>query len=78
MSDPVRDTWDYSFAVWPAERGHFERVVFDLFRAGLNRRILVEDWSHERFCEFREGLARNGFTLREVERVPHVLPEAVL
>lgn len=73
----AQPTWDYTFSVWPHERG-FERVVYDLFRMGLNQRILVEDWTHEQFVTFREGLGRNGFTLREVERVPRVLPESVL
>lgn len=68
--------WDYSFAAWPHERG-FERVVYDLFNLGLNRRVMIEGWTHEQFIEFREALARNGFTLREIERVPHVLPETV-
>jgi hypothetical protein len=65
----------YSFAVWPDERKGFDPAVFDLFRM-LQGRVEMR-FTEEQFNRFRAGLARHGLTLREVERVPYMEPEAV-
>lgn len=73
--DEGQPTFDYTFAVWPHHE-HHDKAMFDLFR--LYGFAFGEGWTHRRYCEFREALARNGLTLREVSRVPHVDPETIL
>jgi hypothetical protein len=65
--------YTYSFSVWPSETWGFSRSVFDLFQF-LNSRVEMT-MTAQGFEEFRSGLSRSGFTLREVERVPYVEPE---
>lgn len=71
--------YDYSFSVWPDEtsaRLKDCRAIFDLFRM-LNGRIVM-DFTEREFNDFREELAKVGFTLREIERQPFHTPETVL
>lgn len=65
--------FDYSFAVWPLE-GHWDHAVYRLF-AGQPRQ--VHTFTEDEWGQFRASIERSGFTLREVERVPHHEPEAV-
>jgi hypothetical protein len=65
----------YSFCVWPHERG-FCREVYRVFDAMLTRMDM--EFTEAEFGLFRAALERHGFTLREIERVPHHEPEKVL
>jgi hypothetical protein len=67
----------YSFTVWPGETRGFGGEIRDLFRLHLNARI-ERAFTEAEFQNFREDLDQDGFTLREVERVPWHRPEAVL
>ena len=63
--------YDYEFYVWPHER-HWEPAVYELFRHYPRVSVPADDrW----FSEFRDSLDRSGFTLREIECVPHYEPE---
>jgi hypothetical protein len=77
VSGPLPDEtpWDYEFSVWPHERC-WEQAVYDLFRNMATRQVHVLTGTG--FAAFRASLERSGFTLREIERVPHHEPEAVL
>lgn len=66
--------WTYSFAVWPHEKG-FSNELFELFEA-IKCRVEME-FTEDGFRIFRSALERDGFTLREVERVPSCTPEPV-
>lgn len=70
--------YEYSFAVWPDETNERLRrcqALFDLFRAMLSR--VGMEFTESGFNDFREEIGKAGFTLREIERVPHVEPESV-
>ena len=72
----VSDRFTYSFSVWPAETWDFSRALFDLFRC-INTRIDME-FTEPDFERFRSFLNHDGFTLREVTRIPYMKPELVL
>ena len=67
--------YTYSFSAWPAETWGHPRALFDLFSL-LNVRTDMT-FTPEEFERFRSALSHAGITLREVERVPYVEPEAV-
>lgn len=75
-TDPASGTplWDYEFSVWPHHNA--EQALFELFRAMPGRVIMT--LTEAAFSNFHEALARNGLTLREVERRPAFDPEPVL
>ncbi len=65
--------YDYSFAVRPDPthpRMRPCRAAFDLFRF-LDYRPMME-FTERAFNDFREELAKVGFELLEIERVPHL------
>lgn len=66
----------YSFCVWPVERWGFSRELYKAF-SFLIQRIEME-FTQDDFEAFRSALNRDGFSLREIERVPWVKPENVL
>lgn len=68
--------YTYEFSVWPAETWGFKRAMFDLFRM-LNGRVEMP-FTEAEFERFRSELNHDGFTLREIERVPYHEPEGVL
>ena len=67
--------WVYEFSVWPTERG-FCKSVYVLFEHLLTR--VQMEFTEEEFEFFRESINQNGFTLREIERVPWQKKEIVL
>jgi hypothetical protein len=67
-------SFDYEFSVWPHEHD-WARQVYDLFRSLPRVSITLTE---AEFADLRDGAERGGLTLREVERVPHHEPEAVL
>lgn len=67
--------YTYSFVVWPDETGNLSAAVFTLFEV-MRHRVEVEMTEPE-FAKFRLGLRRHYLTLREIERVPHHVPERV-
>jgi hypothetical protein len=71
----VDETWDYEFSVWPASGK--APAVYELFRSLVNR-VCVENWTTARFGIYRDQLAQEGLTLREITRVPHHKPQVVL
>ena len=71
----VSAIYAYSFSVWPNETWGFDRSVFQVFEA-MGSRVEMQ-FTPDEFERFRSSLSRSGFTLREVERVPHNEPQAV-
>lgn len=67
----------YEFSVWPSETWGFKRSLFELFRSFAVNRIAME-FTEAEFELFRSSLNHDGFTLREVSRVPFHEPESVL
>jgi hypothetical protein len=67
--------FSYSFSVWPDEKWGFQREVYELFRM-LNGRVDMI-FTQDEFERFRSALSHDGFTIREVERIPYCEPEAV-
>jgi hypothetical protein len=67
----------YKFCVWPEETFKHNPALYDLFIL-LNTDWLTKDFSEEEFREFRSGLSKAGFTLRQISRVPWQMPENVL
>lgn len=67
--------FEYTFCVWPDETWKHDPAIFQLFEV-LNRRIGLE-FTPEQFERFRSGLSHHGLTLREIERVPHQVPESI-
>lgn len=67
--------YSYSFSVWPDEKHRHCRELFDLFRM-LTARVEM-NFTEPEFNRFRSQLRGEGFTLREIERVPHHEPEPV-
>jgi hypothetical protein len=67
--------FSYSFCVWPVEQWGFGRDLYQLFGL-LSRRIEME-FTEEEFEKFRSALNRDGFSLREIERVPYLKPEDI-
>lgn len=67
--------YHYQFTVWPDETWGHEESLYVLFEC-LASRIEV-DFGPEEFESFRSSLSRQGFTLREIERVPAIDPEPV-
>ncbi len=67
--------YDYSFNVWPHEGWGFSRSVFDVFRMFTS--LICMEFTEAEFEAFRLSLLGNGFSLREVERVPHHEPESI-
>lgn len=70
--------YEYTFSVWPDEtspRMRSCRQVFDLFRMMLSR--VVMEFTEREFNDFREEISKVGLTLREIERIPHQIPESV-
>jgi hypothetical protein len=65
----------YSFVVWPDETRNFNRVLFDYFR--VFRRRTEMHFTEADFERFRKEMLLDGFTLREVSRVPYIEPESV-
>lgn len=65
----------YSFCVWPSETWGFHKPLFELFRT-INTRVEME-FTVEAFEMFRSQLNHDGFTLREISRVPFSEPETV-
>lgn len=65
----------YSFCAWPSETWGFKRAMFDLFRM-LNGRVEMT-FTEREFEQFRSQLGHDGFTLREIERVPYHDPEPI-
>ena len=65
----------YTFTVWPDETWDFDKVVFDVFRMMPTR--VEMNFDADSFEMFRSRLSHHGFTLREIERVPHTEPEPV-
>lgn len=65
--------FSYTFSVAPDEAQ--PQVVRDLF-AMLAARFQLE-FTESEFRSFRMELQKAGFTLREIERVPYLEPEAV-
>jgi hypothetical protein len=72
----IFEKYVYSFSVWPVHDHGFSRNVFKLFESLLTR--VEMEFTATEFLLFRADLERQGFTLREVERVPYHKPEAVL
>lgn len=72
-------TYVYSFCVWPAERrrGRPPSDAFLKIFGAMNMRVELE-FTEEEFADFRTDLCSDGFTLREIERVPCQRPEHVL
>ncbi len=66
----------YSFVVWPSETWGFGKALFMVFKATRIR--MDEVFEEEEFEAFRSMLNHDGFTLREIERVPYHEPEIVL
>ena len=71
----ISEVYDYSFSVWPSETWGFPRDMFDLFGC-LNARVEMA-MTPERFESFRSTMSHQGFTIREIERIPHHDPEPV-
>jgi len=71
----VDPQYNYSFSVWPREDGGWKSAMFTLFRM-FNGRIELQMGEFS-FKKFREDLESQGVTLREIERVPYVVPERV-
>jgi hypothetical protein len=65
----------YGFSVWPDETWTFDQAVYRVFEIMSSRVEL--DFSESEFERFRSGLSHHGLTLREVERVPYIEPEAI-
>jgi hypothetical protein len=65
----------YSFVVWPSEGFPHSRALFTYFRVFRRRtemRLTEAEWE-----AFRSEMTSDGFSLREVTRVPFVEPESV-
>ena len=73
-SAPNPVEFDYSFVVWPHERG-WEPSMFELFGL-LNARVWMT-FTEDKWGVFRSSLERQGITIREAERQPHHEPEIV-
>jgi hypothetical protein len=71
----VAQTYNYEFSVWPSEGFGFNRAVYQVFEM-LGGRLAME-FTESDFERFRSELSHNGFTVREIERVPYVDPEIV-
>lgn len=71
--------WSYCFSVWPDETWKREKrsaqSFFQLFQ--LFGRVEMT-FTPAEFEVFRSGLSHHGLTLREIERVPFHMPEAIL
>lgn len=70
--------YEYQFQVWPEERHpRFEQVsrsiypLFDMFP------MIYMNFKEKDFNEFREDLAKVGLSLREITRMPLLLPAGV-
>ena len=70
----MSQSYDYSFSVWPHETG-WEQSAYALFELLAGRVEMT--FTAEGFANFRASILRQGLTLREVERRPHVEPETV-
>jgi len=70
-----RAQFSYSFSVWPDETWDFQKEVYELFQM-LNARVEMV-FTRNDFERFRSCLSHDGFTVREVERVPYCEPEQV-
>lgn len=68
------EAWDYEFTVWPYE-STWEWSIYELFRNMTTRQVMT--FTETGWASFRASVERSGFTLREIERVPHHEPEAV-
>lgn len=66
----------YTFTVWPDETMPYHDLTFEVFRM-LKMRVEYVATEAD-FATLRGQLARDGFTLREIERVPYCEPESVL
>ena len=68
--------YDYAFTVWPDEESHrWNPSCYELFRMLAGRVVL--EFTERQFNDFREGVAKAGLTLREIERQPHLEPATV-
>lgn len=67
--------WSYSFVVWPNEAVKVSESLKSIFR--MYGRLEM-DFAEDEFKKFNHDLATEGFTLREVSRIPYVEPEIVL
>ncbi len=68
--------FDYSFTAWPNSNVLREPAIFQLFAA--NNRRIERICTPTTFATFRAELAKYGFELHEITRVPHHDPEPVL
>lgn len=72
----AENPWVYSFTLYPAEeRREFPPILYELMT--LYCRV-EKVWTEPTFERHRQDLAAVGFTMREIERVPYVLPETVV
>ncbi len=70
-------SYEYSFSVWPdSECSRWTPSTYKLF-AMLSERLTI-DFTARDFRDFREALAKQGFTLREISRRPSAEQETVL
>lgn len=67
--------YTYTFGIWPDETWGFGQGVFGLFKMLSDRLEVVA--TEEDFERFRSEVSHAGITLRCIERVPYVEPEAV-
>lgn len=68
--------WAYCFTLWPAETWGFKRALFNYFQF-INTSCEME-FTEAEFERFRSELNHDGFTLREITRVPYREPETIL
>ena len=67
--------YTYSFSVWPSETWGFTRDLFDIFRM-VNTNVEMS-FTEDQFESFRSNLSHDGFSVREVSRLPYHEPENI-
>jgi len=70
--------YDYSFVLWidePRFDGLPVRALCECLKMGMSRCQM--EFTESQFNIFREQIGTCGFSLREIERTPHVKPEVV-
>jgi hypothetical protein len=65
----------YTFSVWPSQQWGHSKSLFVIFEAMGGRIELT--LTESQFEQLRSDLSHDGFTLREIERVPYHEPQPV-
>ena len=71
--------YDYSFSLWIDESRHNGmpiHAVCECLRMGMSRCQM--EFTESQFNAFRDHIGICGFSLREIERTPHIEPEVIV